>query len=56
MLARLRELGARNAQVQARSQRNGRIFHATGLVRLGRDIGLRLMGARLLDQPWLYRA
>ncbi len=46
---------ARNAQVQARSLRNGRIFHATGVVRLGRDLGLRLLGERLLDQPWLYR-
>ena len=45
----------RNAQVQARSRRNGRIFHATGLVRWGRDAALRVLGARLLDQPWLYR-
>ena len=45
----------RNARVQARSQRNGRIFHATGLVRWGRDLSLRLLGARLLDLPWLYR-
>ena len=45
----------RNARVQARSQRNGRIFHATGPVRWGRDASLRLLGARLLDVPWLYR-
>ena len=45
----------RNARVQARSQRNGRTFHATGLVRWGRDLSLRLLGARLLDLPWLYR-
>ena len=45
----------RNARVQARSQRNGRIFHATGLVRWGRDLSLRLLGHRLLDLPWLYR-
>ena len=44
----------RNAQVQARAVRNGQIFHATGPVRVGRDIGLRLMGARLMDVPWLY--
>ena len=44
----------RNAQVQARARRNGEIFHATGLVRLGRDAALRLLGARLLDVPWLY--
>ncbi len=45
----------RCARVQARSQRNGRIFHATGLMRWGRDLSLRLLGERLLDQPWLYR-
>lgn len=44
----------RNARVQARSQRNGRIFHATGPVRWGRDLALRLGGERLLDLPWLY--
>jgi len=44
----------RNAQVQERARRNGEIFHATGLVRLGRDTALRLLGARLLDVPWLY--
>lgn len=46
----------RNAQVQARARRNGEIFHATGLVRMGRDAALRLLGPRLLDQPWLYGA
>lgn len=45
----------RNARVQARSARNGRIFHATGPVRWGRDTALRLLGERLLDVPWLYR-
>jgi len=44
----------RCAQVQARAERNGRIFHATGPVRWGRDLSLRLLGPRLLDQPWLY--
>ena len=44
----------RNARVQARAVRNGRIFHATGPMRIGRDMGLRLMGARLMDVPWLY--
>ena len=44
----------RNAQVQARARRNGAIFHATGPVRFGRDAALRLLGARLLDVPWLY--
>ncbi len=45
----------RNARVQARSQRNGQIFHATGPVRWGRDLSMRLLGERLLDVPWLYR-
>jgi salicylate hydroxylase len=40
--------------VQARARRNGEIFHATGVVRLGRDLAMRTLGARLLDQPWLY--
>jgi salicylate hydroxylase len=44
----------RNARVQARAVRNGQIFHATGAMRLGRDMGLRMMGARLMDVPWLY--
>jgi salicylate hydroxylase len=44
----------RNAQVQARARRNGEVFHATGPVRFGRDMAMRLLGARLLDQPWLY--
>ena len=45
----------RAARVQARSLRNGRIFHAMGLMRWGRDLSMRLLGERLLDQPWLYR-
>lgn len=45
----------RAGRVQARSQRNGRIFHATGPVRWARDLSLRLLGGRLLDVPWLYR-
>ena len=46
----------RNRRVQARAIRNGQIFHARGLVRFGRDTALRLLGERLLDVPWLYRA
>ncbi|ARU06866.1 hypothetical protein CCO03_14080 [Comamonas serinivorans] len=46
---------ARNARVQARSRRNGRIFHATGPVRWGRNLAMRLLGERLMDVPWLYR-
>lgn len=44
----------RNAQVQARSLRNGAIFHASGTLRWGRDGALRLLGPRLMDMPWLY--
>ncbi|TSE25308.1 3-hydroxybenzoate 6-hydroxylase [Tepidimonas sediminis] len=44
----------RNARVQARAQRNGVIFHAAGALRWGRDVALAWLGARLLDQPWLY--
>jgi salicylate hydroxylase len=46
----------RCARVQARSQRNGVIFHASGALRLARDLAMRFAGARLLDNPWLYRA
>ena len=45
----------RCARVQARSIRNGEIFHADGLKRWGRDLAIRAMGERLLDIPWLYR-
>jgi salicylate hydroxylase len=44
----------RNARVQARAVRNGQIFHATGPMCMGRDMGLRLLGAGLMDMPWLY--
>jgi salicylate hydroxylase len=46
----------RNARVQARALRNGQIFHAEGLVRWGRDASLKLLGAKVLDMPWLYGA
>ncbi len=45
---------ARNAHVQARAIQNGRIFHATGPLRWGRDLAMRLGGEGLLDMPWLY--
>ncbi|GAB4400136.1 MAG: FAD-dependent monooxygenase [Rhodoferax sp.] len=44
----------RNARVQARALRNGRIFHVQGPLRWGRDWALRLLGQRLLELPWLY--
>ncbi len=44
----------RNARVQNRAVRNGQIFHATGPMQWGRDLGLRLLGSRVMDVPWLY--
>jgi salicylate hydroxylase len=46
----------RNARVQAGAIRNGKIFHATGLISWGRDVAMKLLGERLLDNPWLYRS
>lgn len=46
---------ARNAQVQARAIRNGRIFHAHGPVRWVRNLTMGTLGARVMDVPWLYR-
>lgn len=46
----------RNARVQARSIRNGELFHAQGFMRWGRDWGMKLLGEKVLDVPWLYRA
>jgi salicylate hydroxylase len=45
----------RNARVQARSIRNGEIFHMEGPLAWARDTSLRLLGERLLDVPWLYQ-
>jgi salicylate hydroxylase len=44
----------RNARVQARSIRNGEIFHASGLMGWARNVSLRMLGETLLDVPWLY--
>lgn len=44
----------RVARVQRQSQRNGRIFHADGLLRVARNAAMALLGERLLDNPWLY--
>ncbi len=46
----------RNARVQARSARNGQIFHAQGVLRWGRDTCMKLLGEKVLDLPWLYGA
>jgi salicylate hydroxylase len=40
--------------VQARSIRNGQIYHAQGPIRWGRNLALGALGPRLMDQPWLY--
>lgn len=45
----------RNAWIQQRSRRNGQIFHAAGPLRWGRDLGMALLGERLVDLPELYR-
>ena len=45
----------RNAKVQHRAIRNAGVFHADGVLRWGRNMAMRLLGERLLDQPWLYR-
>ena len=46
----------RNARVQARSVRNGQIFHAHGPLRWARDASMKLLGEKVLDMPWLYGA
>jgi salicylate hydroxylase len=45
----------RNAQVQARAIRNGRIFHAHGPLRWGRNLAMGVLGAKVMDVPWLYQ-
>jgi salicylate hydroxylase len=44
----------RAARVQARSRRNGQIFHLSGPMQGARNAALGLMGHRLMDLPWLY--
>lgn len=44
----------RNAWVQARSRRNGRIFHLQPPFSWGRNLAMALLGERLLDVPRLY--
>jgi len=50
-----RQRWQRNARVQARASRNGTIFHAGGLMGLGRNVAMKVLGEGLLDMPWLYR-
>jgi salicylate hydroxylase len=44
----------RNARVQRRARSNATVFHATGMMAGLRDLGLAVLGERLLDMPWLY--
>jgi len=44
----------RNARVQKRAARNGVWFHSSGARASVRDLGMRVLGARALDMPWLY--
>lgn len=44
----------RNAWVQARSRRNGRIFHLVPPLSWGRNLAMAVLGERLLDVPRLY--
>ncbi|MFC7409729.1 FAD-dependent monooxygenase [Hydrogenophaga atypica] len=45
---------SRNAWVQARSRRNGRIFHLVPPLSWGRNLAMAVLGERLLDVPALY--
>ncbi|MFM8591237.1 MAG: FAD-dependent monooxygenase [Limnohabitans sp.] len=45
----------RNAQVQARAVRNGHLFHARGPLRWARNLAMGVLGAGVMDVPWLYR-
>ena len=44
----------RNARVQARARRNGRIFHMNAPASWARDWALRAAGPKLMNLPWLY--
>jgi salicylate hydroxylase len=44
----------RCARVQARSLRNATVFHASGALRVARNVSMRIGGERLMDVPWLY--
>lgn len=46
---------SRNARVQAGAIRNGRIFHAHGPVSWGRNLAMGVLGAKVMDVPWLYK-
>lgn len=45
---------ARNARVVRRAQRNGQIFHWSGVMAKARNAVLALQGTQVLGLPWLY--
>jgi salicylate hydroxylase len=49
-----RERWPRNAWVQARSRRNGRIFHLQGPMRWARDVAMAVGAEQVMDVPALY--
>ncbi len=44
----------RNARVVKTAQRNGRIFHMSGVMAVARDAVLALQGTSVVGMPWLY--
>lgn len=44
----------RNAAVQIRSQLQGYAFHASGVMRLLRNVALKVAGKRITAMPWLH--
>lgn len=48
------ERRSRNAWVQARSRRNGRIFHLQGPMRWARDVAMAVGAEQVMDVPALY--
>jgi salicylate hydroxylase len=44
----------RNARVVRTAQRNGRIFHLSGVMTLARNAVLSLKGTQVVGMPWLY--
>ncbi len=45
----------RVGRVQRHADRNGKVFHLGGAMESARNAALRLVGAPLMDSPWLYR-
>ena len=45
----------RVAKVQTQSRRNGDIYHMQGMMRMARNVALRLAGPKLMEMPWLYQ-